>query len=686
MLDAGRAPQQIGSLTVFFDHADENRRYVLPGAPKLVANPKPQLSLLLFRGGESGGLLQFEATLKPDDQELAFVERQLRESGRRPSLARPDWRSGSVSVAGWLQTTELAPKVLVTGAPSLVGDPLALIAARLDAAGAALADAALRGNALPTVVMFQLETLGLAGPLSVKAEADLRAIHDRLTAEGALTTPYGRARVAATWESMLREHLIRVTVVDENVEDPAGQRAEAMRRLGEDLLARMFSPFPPSEKPRQIDDQTVAPIELSFRLTMRREELETTARWDFRERRATTIRHTAAASLIDLLGTSPAADHIAFADTSAASRTLVVRAEPELKALGLAALEVDLRESADGPVDHSFVLTDGQPEMRVTARRDSRVLQYRVRTRFDPTLTTAPNRESPWMETAGSLAVVSARRLFPPRIITAIAGRVEFGWLEHVDVTIEPQDQPARSIVLSADRQSGEVFLAGAGSSPVMVTTAWRGKRDEPSRIDAPRPVQDDVLVLDSPFADSINVLAVPLPLPDVATIVVELRSRHGDFRHGRTVSWNAADRTPVHVGLRRLAGSPREFEYRVQLIRTNGAIEENPWRTATSPTLIVGADGPVDVRTVDVVLLGGGPAGRDSVAVELLFEAGEAHTSEVLEGTADEATLVLVVPKQTPASVLTAREYRTSGEVLETTWTDPQPLTVIAPIPVVTP
>ena len=159
-------------------------------------------------------------------------------------LARPDWRSGTVRLAGWLQAQVLAPTELVVSPPSLVGDPVAVIAARLDAAGAALADAAIRGNALPTVVIFDLETLGLGGALGVEAEADLTALHDRLSAEGALTTPYGRARIAKTWEEAARDNVIRIRVVDESG-DTEGRRAEAMRRVGDDLLARMFSPFRP---------------------------------------------------------------------------------------------------------------------------------------------------------------------------------------------------------------------------------------------------------------------------------------------------------------------------------------------------------------------------------------------------------------------------------------------------------
>ena len=57
-----------------------------------------------------------------------------------------------------------------------------------------------------------------------------------------------------------------------------------------------------------------------------------------------------------------------------------------------------------------------------------------------------------------------------------------------------------------------------------------------------------------------------------------------------------------------------------------------------------------------------------------------------MLEGEQDTATLVLVVPKTAPASVLTARELLISGDFNETRWTNPDALTVLAPVPVVTP
>lgn len=680
MLDAGRAPQQVAGLTVFFDHADDRRRYVLAGVPRLVADPDPRLSLVLYRGVSTGGLLQFEATLAPTAEELAAAERELSRAARPPILARPDWRGGTVRVAGWLDARELAPTLLAMGAPSLVGDPMAMIAARLDAAGAALAAAALRGNALPTVVIFELEALGLAGPLAVEAEADLQALHDRLTAEGALTTPYGRARIAKTWEDAARDNVIRLRVLDETG-DVDGRRAEAMRRVGEDLIARMFSPVPPAERPPQLGDTAVAPIELSFRLTIRREELATSSKWDFRERSAIPIRHYAAASLVDLLGARDPEMFIKSVDLVDARPTIVVRVEPELRKLGLAGIEVDVRESAAGPVKQTFALTDAQPETRLAAAWSGADLAYRVRTRFDPELTTAADRESDWQPAIGGLVAVSMRELFPARQFTAIAGRVEFDWVEGIDLLVSATGERARSLTLTRDAQSADAFFPAAGGHPLSASITWRGGRDEPTRTEPARDA-DDILVVDSPFADSINVLVVPLPVAGILTIVVELRSQDGAFVHSRTISWDAPDRTPKRVGLRRLIGSPRRFAYRTQLIHDNGSVDQGTWQESDAPTLVVGATGLVTVRAADVVLLGGGPAGRGSFAVELVLESGAARTSEVLEGADDSATLVLVAPAGAPAATLTAREFLDSGETRETRWVDPGPLTVIPPVP----
>lgn len=679
MLDAGRAPQFIAGMSVFYDHADKQRRYVLPGAPRLVADPLPNLSLLLFRGEANGGLLDFCATLAPTAAQLSEVERTLSAGGRTPTLARPDWRSGSVRLAGWLQADTLAPKVLAMGAPSLVGDPLALVSARLDAAGAALAEAALHGNALPTVVIFELTMLGLMGPLGVEVEADLVALHDRLTAEGALTTPIGRARIAKTWETAARDNVIKVRVLDESG-DVESVRAEAMRRVGEDLISRLFSPFPPPEKPPLLDDGTVAPLELSFRLTARRETLATSSRWNFRERRAVASTHVAAASLVDLLGTRPARAHIRFADLTQPRREIVVRVEPELTKLGIAAVEVDIHRTRDAPAVRTVTLTDAKPEERFSLDNADPPLNFRVRARFDPQKTRAADRLSDWQTADTGLVAVSARRLFPPRVFTVIAGQIEFDWLDHVEVVVQAPEEPRRSLVLSGGVRCADAYFPAAGARALSVVAHWRGGPDEPSRSDPARTVEDDILILDSPFADSINVLAVPLPLSGVATLAAELRTSHEGFVHERTVAWEAPDRTPQRVGLRRLAGSPRRYSHRTQRVRDDGAIETSAWRESAFDTLVVGANDIAKVRTVEVFLLGGGPISRGSLGVELVFESGEERTTEVLDGDRDTATLALVVTQDAATPVLTAREFMEAGEVRETRWERPEALIVMPP------
>ena len=684
MIDAGRAPQRIGGLTVFFDHADDDRRYVLAEVPRLVLDPEPQLSLLLFRGDDNrGGLLQLASVLAPTDEELETIEEELRATGRMPTLARPAWRSGAVRVAGWLEADALAPLVLSVGSTSLIGDPVAVIAARLDEAGAALADAALRGNALPTVLIFELETLGLSGPLGVEAEADLQAMHDRLTAEGALTTPYGRARIAKTWEEFERENLIRIRVIDESGEVES-RRAEAMRRIGQDLVGTMFSPFPPPERPQQLDDETVAPLELSFRLTMRREELATTSRWSFLERRAVPIRHYAAASLIGLLGDRAASDHIGFADLTEETGEVIVRVEPELASLAIAAVEVDLRQTADDEASHTVTLTPELTEQRLTVEhRPTTPLMYRVRARFDPEKTRAEDHESDWMEASGGLIVVSARRLFPPRMITVIAGRVEFGWLDHVEVAIEAPDEPQRSLVLNGDTRNADAFFPGLEDRPLVMTTHWRGLPGEPSRSDPEVEIDGDIVVLDSPFGDSIEVLVVPLPLSTVMEIVVELRTESDEFQHSKNLSWGGSDLAPKRVGLRRLVGGPHHYSHRIVLIHQDGRVEDNPWTDSIEPTLVIGADEPVVVHQTEIVLLGGGPAGRGSLAVELVLESGDSRARKLLENDDDSAELVLVCPENAPTPVLVAREFLNTGEVRETRWEDPETLVVVPPAPV---
>lgn len=698
MLDAGTAPLHIGGVTVFADHADPELRYVIADAPRVRADPEPRLSLLLFRGPAEGALLQLDTELGPTAAQLEEVTRTLAALGRPPRLARPDWVGGTVSLAGWLQADELRPLTLSLGPPSLVGDPSSTLAARLDRGGAALAERALRGgDALPTVVIYTLEFLGLAGPLGVEAEADLQAIHERLTLEGAINTPYGRARLAKTWEEFAKENLIRLRVVDESG-DVESRRAEALTRVGSELVAKLLSPCPPAEAPPILDDRAVAQVELSFRLTMRREALATTARWSFLERSARRIAHHAAASLVGILGDRSIDAHVRYADLAPPSRELVVRAEPELPALGIAALEVELRLGAAGSegsegrgseaaaVELAATLTPAQVEARILVARDpTEPLRYRVRARFDPTVTRAPERQTEWMEALGSAVVISARRLFPPRSLTLVAGYLPLDWLDDVEVEVQPPavEEPARLLVLSRTQRSTQADFAAAGDGPLTITAHYRGREGEPSVSDPPRTLDpgEDLVVLDGPFGPSVDVLLVPVPLSGVVSITVELELSDVGFRHTKTAAWDLPDRTPRRVGLRRLRGMAGTYRHRTTLLHDDGRVEVIDWAESDERTLVMGAKGPVRVDRTEVLALGGGPAGRGSLAIELELTAGDASTKVLLEGTRDVAELVLVTPASSPAPTLVAREIMADGRTREERFPEP-PAIVVLPLP----
>ena len=223
-------------------------------------------------------------------------------------------------------------------------------------------------------------------------------------------------------------------------------------------------------------------------------------------------------------------------------------------------------------------MTDAQPETRLAAAWSGADLAYRVRTRFDPELTTTTDRESDWQPAIGGLVAVSIRELFPARQFTAIAGRVEFDWVEGIDLLVSAAGERARSLTLTRDAQSADAFFPAASRRPLSASITVAGRTT--SRRAPPARDADDILVVDSPFADSINVLVVPLPVAGILTIVVELRSQDGAFVHSRTISWDAPDRTPKRVGLRRLIGGPGGLPTAPGSSTTTGASTRAPGRS----------------------------------------------------------------------------------------------------------
>lgn len=692
MLDAGTAPRLIEGLTVFSDHADPRVFYVLTEVPRVPADPRPHLDLTLFRGEEAGALLELETTLAPTEEQLDAVTRALSQQGPAPRLARPDYRDGAVELAGWLQADELRPVRVAMGPPSLVGDPSSIVAARLDRHGAAMIEQALRqGDALPTSVIYRLEFLCMRGPLGIDVEADLHAVHDRLALEGALTTPIGSARLSKVWESMATDGTIRVEVLDESG-DVEGSRAEAMTRVGEALTSKMLSAIPISAS-RDDDPDASGKWGLGFQLTSLRETIDATARWSFRERSVGRIVHHAAASLIGVLGDHSVDDHVTFVDLAIERSEIIVRVEPELSELGITALEVELwlgdeppnEETTPDESDERAAFATLEPEhteVTIPVRHDPATPRwYRVRARFDPLRTRSADRQTPWQEAVGSSVVLSARRLFPPRSLTVMTGRVELDWLEGIDVEVKAPDplEPARTVRLDDQTRDARVDFMAPGEGPLTVTARYRGKTDEPSLDEPPRAIEagDDLLLLDGPFAPSVRVLVVPLPLAGTLSISTELELVHEGWERARSVAWDLPDTDPRTVALRRPRGAEARYRHRTTTIFEDGRMDVSEWVESDDPALVVGAQGDVRVHRVEVYAPGG-PQAAGSLTMELVLTAGDDQTSALLEGTQDLAELVLVTPVDAPTPVLTVEEILLTGEMRRGELVDPPEHTVL--------
>lgn len=705
MLDFSIAPRLIAGLSVFSDHADRDVFYLLSDTPGLVARDGGALSLLLYRSSErSGGLLGFEAELGISEAQYETVRETLMTDGAGAGvrLLTPDWRDGEVQLAGWLQEDALKPIHRYLGQPNLQGTPRITVAAHLDQQATALARNTVEQDMLPTVVIFQLQTLALAGALDIRVSADLQAVHERLTLEGAFQAPMTRLALEATWEELARDNVIQVEVLDQSG-DTEGQRAEALRRVGEDLIARLFSPMPPAEIPPQVGDEAIAAVELSFQLTQRRESLETHARWQFTERQAVALNHYAAASLIGW-SQDGAATSIRTVDLSDYRQELVVRCEPDLEALAISAVEVDLalhgQQQSDGgdnpepEVSDTLLFTEAALEQQMVLRQPpSPGAAYRVRLRFDPDHIQRPGFESDWLPGLNGSVVISPRRLLRPRQLDLLIGRAEMDWLDHVEVVVRDAGGRQYQRLLDGEQRSARLLLPVA-DEPLSVVSHWRGRGLEPALSSAENELPRDgagseTVILDSPFGASIRILALPAPGLEFASLSLELHYQADDFEQRLGTDWGMAEQDARELHLRRPSGATTTYRWRMILIGSDGSLEQTEWQESSANTLILGgeSDGgePLQVHRVTTILLGGGVAGRGAFAAEVVLEAGDRQSRKILEGETEQVTITLLAPAG-DAPLLTVREFLLKGGSREQQFQTPEAMVVLPPVTVAPP
>lgn len=665
MLDLSTPPVLVAGLSAFRDHAETDLLRLLPDRVRVADEVEPLLSLVLYRTGvddpdRGGGLIQLEVELAPTAAQVHQLRSTLPAQERPWRLVPPDWVGGQARLVGWLspQDGALQPLELASARPSLAGWPRVLIAALLDAPAASLAVGALRGDALPTGVVLALELQGLAGRLDVVAEADLAAVHERLTAAGALTTPVARATLSATWEELLRDQAVRIQVLDASG-DVESRRAEAVRRIGEDLTSRLLTPVLPPEAPPLLADGTVAPVELSFRLTTRREELATTTRWEWTERRATTFTHYASAMLTDLLAGRDPLEVITRLDLGDRDeqplRLVLLGSAP---AAGLLAVEVEVARAGRASTD-IVVLTPADPEALLDLDPGEGV-RYRFRPRFDPALTRRPEEPTAWHELGRDWVLpVDPGRLFPPRRLRVLT----VGAFHDAVVTLSAPGDAPHTVSLDPGTPSTELVVPDAQDTPLEIVTRWRGWPGGVPVTVTTSGITEDQVFLRSPFDEPTEVTFLPVFEDGVVAITVEVLPGPGSWASPTTATWEADQRDPVDVEVRHRTGTATGLPYRVTVVRADGATTtELP--AAQGSFVVVGSDRAVERRLHRVGSVLGGAARGQALLLELHATAGDLTEVVLVDDDRPGVVLELVVPEGATPTDLLVRAHLPSGEL----------------------
>lgn len=336
MLDLERTLGVIEGVVCYRDHADDDLVYYLPNAvaPRLRGDGTADVGMQVFLQDRAevsraevdddelaGAILQIGARCHVPAETLAALRRRLtRDHGiREPRLSLPPWREGSVDLllfdrigsggngsgnnGSGGDSSGAGPDAMVrriVGArrPSLQSPELeAIFNARLDKRGAALAAAALQGDAgAAGGVLYELAFAGLSPSAEVVITANLDRCVQAITAKLGVNAVYVGVEVGTTLQQLTEEGVIdvkRTTFSD----DPGVRKAidDAVADFQERVMRELFRPTVPAVPPAgALPGGMPAPqgsiVTLSAHYTRTDQNRE--IRMDYRERAATRQLHT----------------------------------------------------------------------------------------------------------------------------------------------------------------------------------------------------------------------------------------------------------------------------------------------------------------------------------------------------------------------------------------------------------
>jgi hypothetical protein len=612
-------------------------------------------------------------------------------------------------------------QILGTGQPALLGDLRSIFSLSLSQEGVAFLKGLYEDKAAPVGVVYDLKFYGLRPAVEAVVHANLSRIFEHFGGSLGVGYAWAKAEIKAGIDHLTETSDIRIELTSQAVGEEAKQSKELALSLFRDrIVQEMFRPItqaaptPPAGLLGGLGgtDGSSGSTSTGVNLTLelKRSYEDKTVTYSFRERAPEERTHAPQSFLNVMLSPAEMAQHvhqISLDDPFFEVLEVLVTgpSREELVALGIRQIAVNLRygdSSPAGPPPDTAQLifrpdSTGDKTFAVK-RRGRRSLAYSAALTYEFLPQSATDSDSFRYElpertrTGRSLLInpsadfgvlnveIEAGQLPPDTqevdvVLTYPAGAADgqaTGFKAEQHLRLTPTDTASGPLRWQVRTQAVELHPYAAQSTFVFT--------DGGSYTAPPRPQQDALLRIDSPFVAVRQLLIKPVLASDQITqITVELdyHDESGLYRRTRVV-----ELVPPFASLTHswpiLDAARQRLRYRVT-VHESGLLSEGDWEETDEPSLIVGSAahrvGRVDVRLIGPPLA---EVGLDALQVKVQLLPAGAHDppndpqSVLLQGADTGATLTLnLAPNQPLRYRYQTTAFNSDGSAKESAWKD---------------
>ncbi|WP_019011600.1 hypothetical protein [Deinococcus aquatilis] len=612
-------------------------------------------------------------------------------------------------------------QILGTGQPALLGDLRSIFSLSLSQEGVAFLKGLYEDRAAPVGVVYDLKFYGLRPAVEAVVHANLSRIFEHFGGSLSAGYAWAKAEIKAGIDHLVETSDIQIELTSQAVGEEAKQSKELALSLFRDrIVQEMFRPItqaaptPPTGLLGGLGGATGSGSSsntgVNLTLELKRSYEYKAVTYSFRERAPEERTHAPQSFLKVMLSPAEMAQHIhqiSLDDPFFEVLDVLVTgpSREEMGALGIRQIAVKLRYGEGGanpPPDTAELIfrpdSTGDKTFAVKRRgRQSLAYSSAITYEFLPQSGTDGDSfryELPERTRTGRSLLINPSADFGVLNVEIEAGRLPPDTQE-VDVVLTYPAENSASPV-AGFRAEQHVRLTPSDAAPP-APLRWQVRtqtvelqpyaaqatfvfKDGGNYTTPPRPQQDALLRIDSPFAATRQLLIKPVLASDQITqITVELdyHDEVGQYRRTRVVELVPPFASLTHTWPI-LDAARQTLRYRVT-VHESGLLSEGEWEETDEPSLIVGSAahrvGRVDVRLIGPPLA---EVGLDALQVKVQLLPAGAHDppadpqSVLLQGTDTGATLTLnLAPDQPLRYRYQTTAFKSDGSTKESVWKD---------------